>query len=62
MRGLDLNNQRARPFYRRWGFADVGTHIFQLGVLMQRRLNPDVEEPARDATIVGEDVTTSGPM
>src|SRR5439155_19477728 len=47
--GVWEHNQRARTFYRRWGFADVGTHIFQLGndpqtdILMQRRLNPDFE-------------------
>lgn len=41
--GVWEHNPRARAFYRRWGFADVGTHIFQLGddpqidLLMERR-------------------------
>jgi len=36
------HNQRARAFYRKWGFVEVGTQIFQLGddlqndLLMQR--------------------------
>ena len=40
--GVWEHNQRAREFYRKWNFVDVGTHIFQLGddaqtdFLMQR--------------------------
>ena len=29
--GVWENNQRARAFYRKWNFREVGTHIFQLG-------------------------------
>lgn len=38
-------NVRARAFYRRWGFVEVGTNIFQLGddlqtdLLMQRAIS-----------------------
>lgn len=40
--GVWERNGRARAFYRRWGFLEVGTHIFQLGddpqtdILMER--------------------------
>jgi ribosomal protein S18 acetylase RimI-like enzyme len=49
--GVWENNQRARAFYRKWQFREVGTHIFQLGqdaqtdILMERSLesgNSDV--------------------
>jgi ribosomal protein S18 acetylase RimI-like enzyme len=42
--GVWENNQRARAFYRKWQFREVGTHIFQLGqdaqtdILMERDL------------------------
>jgi ribosomal protein S18 acetylase RimI-like enzyme len=29
--GVWENNQRARAFYRKWNFDEVGTHVFQLG-------------------------------
>jgi ribosomal protein S18 acetylase RimI-like enzyme len=29
--GVWENNQRARAFYRKWNFHEVGTHVFQLG-------------------------------
>lgn len=29
--GVWEHNQRAREFYRKWNFVEVGTHIFQLG-------------------------------
>jgi ribosomal protein S18 acetylase RimI-like enzyme len=29
--GVWEHNQRAQAFYRKWGFKDVGTQIFQLG-------------------------------
>ena len=29
--GVWEHNQRARAFYRKWGFQEVGNHIFQLG-------------------------------
>jgi ribosomal protein S18 acetylase RimI-like enzyme len=31
-------NERARAFYARWGFADVGTQAFRLGRDIQRDL------------------------
>lgn len=40
--GVWEHNRRARAFYRKWGFVEVGTQIFQLGddlqndLLMQR--------------------------
>ena len=40
--GVWEHNARARAFYRKWKFQDVGTHVFQLGadlqndILMQR--------------------------
>ena len=40
--GVWEHNPRARAFYRKWGFVEVGTHIFVLGsdpqtdILMQR--------------------------
>ena len=40
--GVWEHNARARAFYRKWNFRDVGSHVFQLGsdpqtdVLMQR--------------------------
>jgi ribosomal protein S18 acetylase RimI-like enzyme len=43
--GVWEHNQRARAFYRRWNFQEVGTHIFQLGndpqtdILMERNLS-----------------------
>lgn len=42
--GVWEHNARARAFYRKWGFRDVGSHVFQLGsdaqtdVLMEREL------------------------
>jgi len=42
--GVWEHNQRARAFYRKWDFREVGTHIFQLGadaqtdILMERAL------------------------
>ena len=42
--GVWEHNQRARAFYRKWKFRNVGTHIFQLGddaqndILMERSL------------------------
>ena len=42
--GVWEHNQRARAFYRKWNFAEVGTHNFQLGAdqqtdfLMQRSI------------------------
>jgi|SRR5882724_10051669 len=42
--GVWEHNGRARAFYRKWKFQDVGEHIFQLGsdlqndILMERRL------------------------
>jgi ribosomal protein S18 acetylase RimI-like enzyme len=29
--GVYENNFRAVRFYARWGFLDIGTHIFQFG-------------------------------
>jgi ribosomal protein S18 acetylase RimI-like enzyme len=43
--GVWEHNHRARTFYRKWNFHDVGTHIFQLGndaqtdILMERPLS-----------------------
>ena len=40
--GVWEHNPRARAFYRKWGFVEVGTQLFQLGddlqndLLMQR--------------------------
>lgn len=45
--GVWEHNLRAQAFYRKWGFEQVGAHIFQLGsdaqtdFLMQRTLTPD---------------------
>jgi ribosomal protein S18 acetylase RimI-like enzyme len=42
--GVWENNHRARTFYRKWNFREVGEHIFQLGddpqtdILMERSL------------------------
>jgi GNAT superfamily N-acetyltransferase len=42
--GVWEHNPRARAFYRKWGFVEVGTHIFVLGsdpqtdILMQRQI------------------------
>jgi ribosomal protein S18 acetylase RimI-like enzyme len=42
--GVWEHNTRARAFYRRWNFREVGTHVFQLGddpqtdILMQRSI------------------------
>ncbi len=36
--GVWENNFRAQAFYRKWGFVEVGTHIFQLGDDPQRDL------------------------
>jgi ribosomal protein S18 acetylase RimI-like enzyme len=42
--GVWENNRRARSFYRKWNFREVGEHIFQLGddpqtdILMERSL------------------------
>ena len=42
--GVWEHNHRARAFYRKWNFAEVGTHVFQLGadlqtdILMQRSI------------------------
>jgi len=42
--GVWEHNFRAREFYRRWNFREVGTHVFQLGndaqrdILMERDL------------------------
>jgi GNAT superfamily N-acetyltransferase len=42
--GVWEHNHRAQAFYRKWGFFEVGTHIFQLGddaqtdLLMKRTL------------------------
>ena len=42
--GVWERNARARAFYRKWGFRDVGSHVFRLGsdaqtdVLMEREL------------------------
>jgi GNAT superfamily N-acetyltransferase len=44
--GVWERNLRAQAFYRKWGFVEVGTHIFQLGddrqtdILMQRQIAP----------------------
>lgn len=41
------NNHRARTFYRKWNFREVGEHIFQLGgdpqtdILMERSLTKE---------------------
>jgi len=43
--GVWEHNHRARAFYRKWNFHEVGTHIFQLGddpqtdILMQRAVS-----------------------
>lgn len=42
--GVWEHNVRARAFYRKWNFHEVGTHVFQLGedaqtdLLMQRKI------------------------
>ena len=47
--GVWERNMRARAFYRKWNFRDVGKHIFQLGddpqtdILMERSLSEIVE-------------------
>jgi GNAT superfamily N-acetyltransferase len=44
--GVWERNYRAQEFYRKWGFVEVGSHIFPLGddpqtdFLMQRPVNP----------------------
>ncbi len=43
--GVWEHNHRARAFYRKWNFHEVGTHVFQLGddpqtdILMQRSIS-----------------------
>jgi GNAT superfamily N-acetyltransferase len=43
--GVWERNARARTFYRKWNFHEIGTHIFQLGkdpqtdILMQRAIS-----------------------
>lgn len=43
--GVWERNQRARAFYRKWGFREVGDHIFMLGtdaqtdILMQKEID-----------------------
>ena len=43
--GVWEHNSRARAFYRKWNFHEVGTHVFQLGddpqtdILMQRSIS-----------------------
>jgi len=43
--GVWEHNHRARAFYRKWNFHDVGTHVFHLGedlqtdILMQRSIS-----------------------
>jgi ribosomal protein S18 acetylase RimI-like enzyme len=43
--GVWENNDRAKMFYRKWNFHEVGTHVFQLGddpqtdILMQRSIS-----------------------
>ena len=47
--GVWEHNHRARAFYRKWEFRDVGTHIFQLGadsqtdILMERPVTAEDE-------------------
>lgn len=47
--GVWEHNDRARTFYRKWKFREVGTHIFQLGadaqtdILMERLLDQERE-------------------
>jgi ribosomal protein S18 acetylase RimI-like enzyme len=47
--GVWEHNLRARAFYRKWNFHEVGTHVFQLGndsqtdILMQRFLEQETE-------------------
>ena len=36
--GVWEHNPRARTFYRRWGFRDIGEHAFRLGEEIQRDL------------------------
>ncbi|HYY58330.1 MAG TPA: GNAT family N-acetyltransferase, partial [Pyrinomonadaceae bacterium] len=43
--GVWEHNDRARAFYRKWDFRDVGEHVFQLGadaqtdILMERAIH-----------------------
>ncbi len=43
--GVWEHNHRAQAFYRKWGFHEVGTHVFQLGedaqtdILMERSVS-----------------------
>ena len=43
--GVWERNHRAQEFYRKWGFVEVGTHVFELGedrqtdLLMQRAIS-----------------------
>jgi ribosomal protein S18 acetylase RimI-like enzyme len=43
--GVWEHNPRAQAFYRKWNFAEIGTHVFQLGndpqtdLLMQRTIS-----------------------
>lgn len=45
--GVWEHNSRARAFYRKWNFSEVGTHVFQLGddpqtdILMHRVVRQD---------------------
>jgi GNAT superfamily N-acetyltransferase len=51
--GVWEHNQRARSFYRKWNFREVGTHIFQLGtdaqtdILMERSLDQEDDAASR---------------
>lgn len=51
--GVWEHNQRARAFYRRWNFHDVGTHVFQLGedpqtdIVMQRSISESTNRRPR---------------
>ena len=51
--GVWEHNHRARAFYRRWNFHDVGTHVFQLGddpqtdLVMQRSISESTNRRPR---------------
>ncbi|WLT29980.1 N-acetyltransferase [Geothrix sp. PMB-07] len=36
--GVWENNHRALAFYRRWGFQEVGEHVFKIGEQVDRDL------------------------
>ena len=46
--GVWERNARARAFYRKWDFREIGTHVFQLGndpqtdILMQRDISDSI--------------------